>query len=158
MGRHESRPSLLWDALPGVKTPGLRPLAPSGRRALNTHMRPPRRGRGRPRHNVDGRPRPSDRRKRPGNAKLQRASQATPLQLIPNRNKTTAERRNEKVSRPAPSRLIKAINASLPEAAFQTFLPSGQLRCGNILASGFLQNSPGDSPQPCRKPEAERFL
>jgi hypothetical protein len=28
---------LLWDALPGVKTPGLRPLAPSGRRALNTH-------------------------------------------------------------------------------------------------------------------------
>jgi hypothetical protein len=31
--------SLLWDALPGVKTPGLRPLAPSGRRALNTHRR-----------------------------------------------------------------------------------------------------------------------
>ena len=29
--------SLLWNALPGVKTPGLRPLAPSGRRALNTH-------------------------------------------------------------------------------------------------------------------------
>jgi len=26
--------SLLWNALPGVKTPGLRPLAPSGRRAF----------------------------------------------------------------------------------------------------------------------------
>jgi hypothetical protein len=31
---------LLWDALPGVKTPGLRPLAPSGRRALNTNEAP----------------------------------------------------------------------------------------------------------------------
>ena len=34
--------SLLWNALPGVKTPGLRPLAPSasGRRAPNTHDAP----------------------------------------------------------------------------------------------------------------------
>jgi len=31
-------------------------------------------------------------------AKLQGASQATPLQLIPDRNKTTAERRYEKAS------------------------------------------------------------
>ena len=30
--------SLLWNALPGVKTPELRPLAPSGRKALNTHL------------------------------------------------------------------------------------------------------------------------
>src|SRR6516162_6300778 len=36
--------SFLWDALPGVKTPGLRPLAPSGRRALSTHTGGPARG------------------------------------------------------------------------------------------------------------------